>query len=172
MELHHKVLYDPAKAHEYYLRTRQLKGRRKGSSNYTVNLGGGKKVQLTAQQLTEQRAYATKRISEIKTRLDELKNELRKMMGEAKKKDAQAKRKAGKPQTAAEKAKAAKESKQFRQKHHQKLATQKKTAAKKQPAKKHKTAVAELEHKINEVKGRLTAAVARQRALASATRGS
>lgn len=92
--LHAGEPYDPVKAHEYYIRTRHLKGRHKGrtvpvrahtrnisrdkASSYTVRLSDGKTVVLTRQQLVEQQAYAAKRVAEIKTRLIELTDKLKK----------------------------------------------------------------------------------------------
>lgn len=168
---HEQVPYDPVKAHEYYLRTRNLKGRTK-SSAYTVSLAGGKKVQLSRQQLVEQQAYAAKRVDEIKARLVELGTQLRKLMTEAKAKKAKSKRKADKSPTAAEKTKAARESKQYRQKHQQTLASKAKRTKKSKPTKSKADPVAELETKIKQVKSNLSAAVATQRALTTATRNS
>jgi hypothetical protein len=165
--------YDPAKAHEYYIRTRQLKGRRTGvgkpASTYTVSLGDGSTTILTGQQLAEQKAYAAKRVSEIKKSLLELGSQLRKAMRDAKEKKAKAEQKAAKPPTAAEKSAAARESKQYREKHKTELSTKSKTEAKKKSAH-HVDPVAELETKITKIKDSLTAAVAKQRALATATK--
>lgn len=170
--MHGPAPYDPVKAHEYYLRTRQLKGRKKAAS-YTVKLESGKTVRLSEKQLTEQRAYMAKRIGEIKNRLAELNSKLVKMMSEAKKKKSESKREAEKKPTAAEKSKAARESRQYRDKHKTELAAKAKKQDKKESKKSKETdPVAELEHKITQVKGRLVAAVARQRALATASRNS
>lgn len=165
--MHGRVPYDPQKAHEYYLRTRQLKGRKKGST-YTVKTEGGGTVHLTEKQLVEQKAYAEKRVSEIKTRLNELSSHLRKMMADARHSQAKSQRKP----TVADKSKAARESKQYRAKHKQQLATKRKVASSRSPAKHtpKKNTVAELEHKITLIKSNLQKAVAKQRALASATR--
>lgn len=183
--MHDHAPYDPVKAHEYYIRTRHLKGRQRGravtvrshtrnvggkSQSYTVTLGNGKTVTLTRQQLIEQQAYAAKRVAEIKTRLTELTDKLKKMLEEARKRKADANKKP----TAADKAKAAQKSKQYRQKHKQQLANKAKAARAKKaktPAKKHTThtfTVAELEHKITAIKSRLKAAVSIQRSLNSA----
>lgn len=170
--------YDPVKAHQYYLRTRQLKGRRKGSPTYTVR-SGGHQVRLTGQQLTEQRAYAAKRVSDIKNRLGELKATFNKLLAEAHKKEAKSKREeakskreAKKAPTAAEKSKAARESKKYEKKHKTELATKRKTASKKEPTKSkaERDPVAVVGRKINQAEDRLRAAVAKQRALAAATR--
>lgn len=170
----HKTLYDPAKAHEYYIRTRQLKGRKAGSSSFTVKGTRGQTVNLSGQQLAEQRAYAAKRINDIKNRLAELSSKLNTLRSEARKKEAGGKREAKKAPTAADKSKAAKESEQYRDKHKQELATKSKRESSKRSAKSKSETdpIAELEDKISKVKSRLTAAVARQRALAAATRSS
>jgi uncharacterized phage infection (PIP) family protein YhgE len=170
----HKRPYDPVKAHEYYLRTRQLKGRRAGSSRFTVRGTSGQTVELSGRQLAEQRAYATKRVNEIKNRLSELTTKLHQLRADARKKEAGSKRETKKAPTAAEKSKAARESKQYREKHQQKLATKRKGGSGKGSTKSKSKAdpIAELEDKITQVKGRLVAAVARQRALAAATRSS
>lgn len=171
----HKRPYDPVKAHEYYIRTRQLKGRRAGSSTFTVRGASGQKVELSGRQLAEQRAYAAKRVNEIKNRLSELTTKLHQLRANARKKEAGTKRKAKeakKAPTAAEKSKAAKESEQYRKKHQQKLATKRKGGSGGKSAKSESKAdpVEMLEERITQVKGRLQAAVARQKALAAATR--
>jgi hypothetical protein len=183
--MHGKTPYDPVKAHEYYVRTRQLKGREKGRSSpvgrssisrsptFTVKTSRGK-VRLTGQQLAEQRAYAAKRVNNIKNRLSELNVKLRKAMAAAETKKDKIKREAKKAPTATEKSKAARESEKYREKHKTKLATKRKATSGKTSAKSKSEPdpVAALEHKIDQVKTRLTAAVAKQRALASATRNS
>lgn len=171
--MHGSAPYDPVKAHEYYLRTRQLKGRRKASSvvskpvsrprksttpTYTISLKSGKKVVLTHQQLVEQQAYAAKRVSEIKSRLADLGTKLKSMMADAEKKP-----------SASERVKAARKSRQYRQSHKQQLATKAKHRRQRSSTTK-KDQVTELQGKIKEIKGRLKAAVEVQRALATATK--
>lgn len=177
--MHGRVPYDPVKAHEYYMRTRHLKGR-KAASSYTVKLASGKTVKLSEKQLVEQRALIAKRVNDIKNRLTELNHKLVVMMSEAKKKKNAAKREASKKPTAADKSKAAKESKQYRDTHKAEIAADAKkasrqasgSASKQESTKKSKETdpVAALEHQISQVKGRLVAAVARQRALATASK--
>ena len=167
--MHGQAPYDPQKAHDYYIRTRQLKGRRKGQTTVTVKGRHGGTVQLTKQQLVEQQAYAAKRVGEIKQKLSDLRHELEKRMAEARKADAKAKR----GPTAADKREAAKQSKQYRDKHKQQLTNKRKRAAADKPAADHKpktTSVEELKAKISEVESRLKAAVERQRSLSSATK--
>ena len=166
--------YDPVKAHEYYIRTRQLKGRKKGSPTYTVQYKG-KAIKLSAKQLAAQRAYAAERVNSIKKRLNELASKLREQRSEARQKDAKAKREAKKGPTVAEKSEAARESKKYREKHKQELATKSRqsgSSGSKGSTKKTKSESASLEDRISIVRDLLTAAVERQRALASATRNS
>lgn len=170
--MHVKAPYDPVKAHAYYLRIRELKGRGKGSQGFTVR-SNGKETRLSQQQLVEQQAYAAKRVNDIKKRLADLTSQLRKAMSEARRKKAKSDHEASKPKTAAEKSKAARESKKYQKKHQGELATKKKQADAKKSKSKSKTKadpVAELEAKIEKVKGSLRAAVAIQRSLASATK--
>jgi hypothetical protein len=176
--MHATAPYDPRKAHEYYLRTRKLKGRQPGAAQPTTPKSGGAKVlpfkkkhtqieQLTPQQLNEQRQYAAARVQQIKEKLTKLNAALKKKMAEAKKAEADAK----KPKSAAEKAKAARESKQYRSKHKQQLSTKAKQqrdkdkASGKEPS---SNSVEGLKKQIDAAQKSLTAAVARQRALATA----
>jgi len=168
--MHGRAPYDPVKAHQYYLRTRQLKGRKKGES-YTVKTDKGQVV-LTASQLAEQKAYAAKRVSDIKSRLAELNVKFKKMIADAERKEAKSERDAKKAPTAAEKSEVARESKKYREKHKQELSTKSKTSSKtKSTSSKPKlTPVAAVGRRINQAEDRLRTAVARQRALNSATR--
>lgn len=186
--MHGKAPYDPVKAHEYYIRTRELKGRKKAnvllpvtvptttkkkSSSYTVNLGG-KSVKLSEKELAEQKASVERRITEIKKNLAKLGDKLKEAMTEAKAKKAKSRRNANKKPTAAEKSEAARESKKYRKEHQQEIKSKSRSRGKKESSSSSSSEtdpVAELEDKITEVKDRLTAAVARAKALASATRG-
>jgi hypothetical protein len=186
--MHVAAPYDPVKAHQYYLRTRQLKGRKLGQNvvpsrknplvgdvgqtTYTVKLPDGSTSVVTAKDLREQRAYAAQRVHDIKTALADFSSELKKAMRDARMKKAEAERKAEKGPTAAEKSEAARESKQFREKHKTELATKAKTRAKTEPKSKSESTdpVAELETRVTQIKDSLKAAVAQQRALAGATK--
>lgn len=168
--MHGRAPYDPVKAHEYYIRTRQLKGRKKGSPTYTVTKPSGKTVTLTGRELAEQRAYAAKRVNDIKLKLAELQSKLVAALGDAREKKAKSEREAKKPPTAAEKAEAARESKKYRTKNRQKIANQRKSAARTEKTKKEADPVKALQTKIGEIKKRLSAAVAIQRALTGAVR--
>lgn len=167
--MHDGAPYDPAKAHEYYLRTRKLHPRTKGgvtqpalrpAGSFTVK-SGNKTVKLSAQSLQEQKTYAAFRVKIIQNRLKTLNVELQKRVAKAK---------AG--PTAADKTKAAKESQAYRDKHKQELANKRKAAAaKKAPVKKPTTdTVATLRTRITHAKSDLQAAVAKQRELAAAKR--
>lgn len=125
--------YDPVKAREYYLRTRELKGRTKGSELATVKRSAS--VQTPAQMAAARKAAALKhrkaqeaKVAQLKARLEKLKKILKKLVEEAKKRSgvdskpstspasASAKAKADKPLTAKEKADAAKKAKEYRDK--------------------------------------------------------
>lgn len=160
---HGSAPYDPVKAHEYYLRVRKLKGREPAAPSFAVtNPISGKTVNLTGQQLVEQKAYAAKRVADIKRNLAVLGAKLREARAAAKKKD-------DGESSAAEKSKARRESKQYRKKHKQEIATKQKRAAKKTPKRK-RSNVEQLEHQVAQIRKRLTAAVAIQKALSGATR--
>lgn len=168
--MHAKTPYDPAKAHEYYLRTRKLKGRKKGAPTFTVRSAKGGTVTLTGKELVEQKAYAAKRVNAIKQKLADLNSKLNAAMRVAKEKKTKSTRESSKPPSAADKSQAARESKKYRDKHQQEIATKsKKTAAvaKKKPA--NVDPVVELETKIYKLKETLKAVVAKQRALSGAT---
>lgn len=167
--MHGRAPYNPVKAHEYYMRTRQLKGRKKGSSTFKVSKPSGKTVILTSQELAEQRAYAAKRINNIKLRLAELNSKLSIALKEARDKKTKSEREAKKPPTAAEKADARKESKKYRAKNQQKLANKSKSAAKTGKSKE-TDPVEALQKRVGNIKKRLSAAVTIQRALTGATR--
>lgn len=173
--MHGRTPYDPVKAHQYYLRTRQLKGRKTGSSSFSVRTPDGKTVVLSARELAEQKAYASKRVNDIKTKLTELNSKLKKALSEARKKKSTTRQKADKPETAADKSKAARESKQYKEKHKTEIATKSRRAAAKAKSKsKTKTddPVAHLEEQIGEIRRHLLNAVLIQRALAGAIRKS
>lgn len=166
---HVKLPYDPVKAHEYYIRRRKLKGRKK-STSYTVKYGSGKTVKLTSRQLIEQKAYASKRVGEIKKKLTELSSKLQEAMREAEKKKSTSKRESAKPPSTADKSKAARDSQQYRDKHKQKIATATKKTTSTVKKSNSTDPVEQLVHRIDTIRGSLKVAVARQRSLAGATR--
>jgi hypothetical protein len=73
-------VYDPAKAHDYYVRTRKLKGRKTGQK---VQTSKGSSSTDSSTQIAEQRAYAAKRMNDIKARLAQLSEEVDRMLAEA-----------------------------------------------------------------------------------------
>lgn len=166
--MHGPTAYDPVKSHQYYLRTRQLKGRKKAAGDFTVKTRTGATRQVSQKELTEMKALAEKRVGEIKQNLAKLSAELKKAMREAEQKKSKSHREAKKPDTAAEKSKAARESKQYRKKHQQKIATKRKAGGGSKKSESKKDPVADLQKKVTEVKARLSAAVERLRSLSSA----
>lgn len=179
---HSSTPYDPVKAHEYYIRTRHLKGRHKGtkvsgnkdlgrhkSSSYTIEKNG-KTYVLSAAQLAEQRAYAEMRVAKIEAKLSELGKHLHELMRKAQKSRAHSQTQG----TSSARARRARQSKKYQQRHAATLAAKAKTrrqvlsSVKKSSTKSHKDPVATLQGKITEVRNHLKAAVATQRALASA----
>jgi hypothetical protein len=129
--MHADAPYDPKKAHEYYLRTRKLKGRKAGAGQPPKpGTAGGRTPpkkhtqisDLTPQQKRELQAVAKARVEKAQKTLNELNRKLKDKLAEAKK----SAREADKPKTAAEKAKAARESKKFRDKHKTEISTKSK----------------------------------------------
>lgn len=186
--MHGRAPYDPVKAREYYLRTRKLKGRKKAavavgsldskpskpntkpkrrSSTFTVKVDG-KTYKLSEKQMLEQAAYAKQRVASINKKLRKLQLELRKKMQEARAKERESK----KPDSAKEKREKADASEKYRDKNQQKLKNKAKKAAaeKKRDSGPNLDTVEGLQEAIDGAKKRLTAALDRQRALASATR--
>jgi hypothetical protein len=114
--------YDPAKAHEYYERTKKLKGRQRGSDQPPAA-----RSQRSAQAIAraQQKADFQNSIQNLQNRLDKLEKLIREKEAVLRRDKAQAKAKArkekDKPETAAEKAKAARENKKYRDKHKQEL---------------------------------------------------
>jgi len=162
--------YDPQKAHEYYLRTRKLKGRRKGrGDSYTVKTRSGGTRTVSAQELEKQQASAAQRVSEIKQRLTRLTQELRKRMADARARERDAK----KGPTKSEKSKKAREAKKYREKNQQKLANKRRSGggSKKSSSSSSRTeSVDDLKQKVEKVRGILKSAVENQRRLSSATK--
>lgn len=161
------VPYDPAKAHEYYLRVRKLKGRKKGSDH------------LSPIGKPPAHAHAPAREKEKKVigaRITELEGKLKKLEDLIKAKEAVVKRnqQAAKPPTAADKNKKAREAKKFRKKHKQQLQTKAKQAAKsgggssKGTSAKSKTkggSIKELKALATKIKGQIAIAKTNLRAL-------
>lgn len=79
--LHGNQPYDPQKAREYYLRTRELKGRKKGTAE-PVGQKRIAKPKLTPQQ---KRAATEAKVAKLKKRLEHLKKALAELVAAAKK---------------------------------------------------------------------------------------
>ena len=163
--------YDPVKAHEYYMRTRKLKGRKAAASVAdTLRTSGEKPPTSNSAQLQRQRQVAAAQVANLRKKLAELNRALKERMAEARK----SAKEAAKPDTAAEKAEKARDAKKYRDKNEQKLKT--KAAAKrsqsgggssKSDSKSSggKDSVEELKATISKVEDSLKKAVARKRAL-------
>lgn len=173
-------VYDPVKAHQYYLRTRKLKGRKKGRAQPVSDVGAGRLVKTALAspagkkpvsnnpQLQRQRQQAAARVSTLRQKLSELNARLKEKMAEAK--EAEAKEKKG--PSSSEKREAAERSKDWRAKNQQKVKQQEKQRAakeKNQPETKKSgggdDSIEGIRTAITKVKGALDKAVARQRAL-------
>jgi hypothetical protein len=174
------TLYDPQKAHEYYLRTRKLKGRKKGAAPPPVTSQTKQghpphrkpKGQLSPRE--QQKVALKQSIQGLEIKLHNLEALIKKKEATlandqqlAKSKANQnAKSKGSKPQTAAEKAKAAK---QYRDAHKQQLKNKAKQGQHKQhkgqahkkgqtDPKKNKQSIANLKALATKVKGQLALA--------------
>lgn len=172
--LHMVPAYDPAKAHAYYLRTRKLHPRQRGTGVPVSGRTGptrptGVIPPVAAQQLARQRAQATAAVKSLEMKLSELKGVLARKKA-ALNRDRKTQR--AKP-TAADKSQAARDSKQYRQKHKQELKTKRTAAKSSGGASPTKSVVAnprsgsikQVEAAIQTVQKALTAAKARQQAL-------
>lgn len=174
-----KRVYDPVKAHQYYLRTRKLKGRKKGRVETPVGRAGsvvktalaspaGKKPVSNNPQLQRQRQQAAARVDTLRKKLSELNTRLKEKMAEAR----EAEQKEKKGPSSSEKREAAERSKDWRAKNQQKVKQQEKQRAakeKNQPETKKsgggEDSIEGIRTAITNVKAALDKAVARQRAL-------
>lgn len=127
--------YDPAKAHEYYMKNRKLKGRKKGTADPNASAAKGLvkaavkkgmvKRKLSPQEKARKLAAVNSRISSIKKKLSELNAKLKEKQAAERKSDAKKKR----GPTAADKHKKAKQDEKYRDKHKQELKTKAKAKA-------------------------------------------
>jgi chromosome segregation ATPase len=77
--------YDPLKSHDYYLRTRKLKGRKKGSERPAAGRNNAATKLTTPRKTSTQKREETKaRVEAIKNRLERLKEVLAQLVDEAK----------------------------------------------------------------------------------------
>jgi hypothetical protein len=166
---HAADVYDPVKAHEYYLKTRQLKGRQRGSSDDPRT--GKTREQIAKDARAHQREELSMRIKSLSAKLAKLEALIKQKEAEARstkskstaKKERAAKEK-DKPKTAAEKAKEARDAKKYRQQHKQELKSKAKAHDKKsgggsKKAKPH--TVSELRTLATKVRGQI--AIAKQK---------
>lgn len=142
VELFFAHIYDPVKAHEYYVRNRKLKGRKPGQNQATSPTASGSRDPRTGKSIEQiHRDARAKQRAELKEQIDNLENKLRLLLAKIRsrkmeedsedrkskaKKERSAKER-NEPKTAAEKAEAARENKKYRDRNQQKL----KSAAKK-----------------------------------------
>lgn len=171
--------YDPVKAHDYYERTKKLKGRQRGS---TLTPSGRQpagfaaaNARRSAEAKPRQRRELAQRIQNLEKKLGKLEALIRKRehaeaaedrKGKAKKERAAKDR--DKPKTAAEKAEASRDAKKYRDKNQQKLKAKDasnesgggKSSDKKKSGSK-KASVADLKALATKVKGQI--AVAKQK---------
>lgn len=168
--------YDPRKRRAYYLKTRKLKGRKKGGVVDTAVKTGSRfvadatKSRTPAKSNPKARAGLAAQVARLKTKLGQLKQELARREQEASK----AQKEASKKPTAADKRKQARQSKQYRNKNQQVLKNKAKAARAKSGGSssssqsggsKQKGSTEALRSRIQKVERDLAAAVARQRAL-------
>lgn len=167
-ELEHRAPYDAAKAREYYLKNRKLKGRKKGTPEQEARIVklkgmlGKPKSPGSKPDPGGARKAAAQRVTSLRKELSDLNAKLKEKMAASKKSAAKEK----KGPTAAEKSKAAKDSKQYRDKNQQKLKNDaKKAGGKESTSKSTPDSVEGLKKEITKVKAQLSAAVAKQKAL-------
>jgi len=122
--VHYVEGYNPAKAREYYLRTRQLKGRQPGAAPATTSKAPAAKAptKIVKKQPPKQSTSTKARVAEMKVRLEKLRKVLRELVKQAKARSGadpkDKKATAGsKKLSAAERKEAAKRSAEYRKKH-------------------------------------------------------
>lgn len=152
--------YDPAKAHEYYMRTRKLKGRKKGSGDDPTS------PRVPAQDPQARKQQLAQRIENLEGKLTKLNVLIREKKAALKR----SQKEQAKPDTAAEKADKARDAKKYRDKHKQELKTKAKRERGKGGGGDKKTddsdkSIKELESLAIKVKGQLAVAKQRLRAL-------
>ena len=169
-------LYDPVKAHEYYLRNRKLHPRKKGEQSEGFARANARRHESAkAKQKRELAARITnleKKLRELEKLIQTKEATLRRDQASAKstaKKERSAKEK-NKPKSAADKAKAARENKKYRDKHKQEIKNKAKQASNKSGGGSHqkkassdpsKKPISELKTLATKVRGQI--AVAKQK---------
>lgn len=178
---HAQKPYDPVKAHDYYIRTRKLKGRRKGSTPAPASTQGGQRGSVgrprmaTAPQVT----ITSQRQAEVKARVEQLQAKLNILNAILKKliKDAQGDKPATKKSTKTTKSKSVATKKSSAADRKPLTVAQKQEAAKKQrirykkthpnagktTSKERQAKIEEVRKQIEQVKAELKAAIAKAR---------
>lgn len=202
--MHATLPYDPKKAHEYYLRTRKLKGRKSGQvdpktadlakrlsgktddqirgeaakskdpaekklintmlkNRQQIRSAAGSKPKKDPKILAQQRQHAAARVASLRSELADLNKKLKDAL--SKKRQSTAKEKRG--PTAAEKSKSARESKKYQAKNKQTLANKRQASSSKKStsARSRASSVESLSRRVTETKGKLDAAIKRQKSL-------
>lgn len=117
--------YDPAKAHDYYLKTRQLKGRKPGSIVTPIHKTGVAKVQSAAVQKLARQKAATAKIARLTIKVHALSNALKEAQKALQNKKAEDKKNSDGKTTVKER----NQSKQYRDTHKSKIAVAAKKTA-------------------------------------------
>lgn len=139
-------LYDPVKAHEYYVRNRHLKGRKKGEQppstkgqrNGAQTTTLHRRAKGTLSPKAQQKIELQRHVAALTNKLNELEQLIKKKEAVLEKDQLLAKSKANQnqkgkakgPKTAAQKVDANRKSKQYRQAHKQQLANKAKAKGK------------------------------------------
>lgn len=166
--------YDPQKAHDYYVRTRHLKGRHGGSGHplSSGRQGGGNQHHPPKKSAKELQKEAHARVAALEKRLERLREVLRELVKQSKAragvetKNTPTKKAAAsgggskghdKPLTAAQKRDAAKRSEEYRKKHPEHKSDDKK-------AKEVEAKIKDVREQIRKIRAELQAASQRGRA--------
>jgi hypothetical protein len=156
--------YDPAKAHEYYERTKQLKGRDKGSAEDSSGSGSNTQTALAPDRQAA-RAAAAARVKSLNGKLAKLQAALK----AARAKSSTSSKSSDKPSAGEANAKQKAANKQYYAKHKNEIANDRKAEAKSTPekasAKAEPRGIEELESAIRNTLGELKAAIAKLKSL-------
>ncbi len=150
--------YDPQKAHEYYMRTRQLKGRQpasiKPATSPAKSKGTSSVNKVTVSVSAKRQQEVNSRVASLQKRLGELESLLQDLLSKAKKKDSG-------QSTAKQKQSSAKSSKEYYQKHKSEIASKAKADYVKNPDS--NLSIEEVRAKISTIRVQLKTAIANAR---------
>lgn len=168
--------YDPVRAHEYYMRTRRLKGRRRGSGRDPR--AGRTRRQISRSARARQRRELATRIQNLERKLRQLDRQIMVQMAaealenrKGKAKQERAAKEKDKPKSAAEKAQIARDNEKYRKKNQGVLKTKARQAGKsgggssKSTGDAKKASVSELKSLATRVRGQIAVAKERLAAL-------